>query len=563
MKPIPVVFHIGPLQIHTYGIGLAITFWFGYRYFAKRLRDHGYPDAWLGKAFVWIIVASIVGARAAHVVSMWSFYTKRPGEILAIWNGGLSSYGGLALGVPVGLICARRWCRELRLTVALDLVAPVLVIAWAVGRLLGPQLMVAGGGPRTTAWYGMAYAGQAGKRVPVPIWQAFECFLIWVVALAVERFVAKRGGPIGLVVTIVVTLYGLSRFFDEYLWLSHGTAGDLAVEVTSLVYVAIGLAFAGWLVWRDRHKLRARLDLHRSGEATIGDPWRSPLAGAVPAAAAGAVPAVAGEAAVDGAPDTAPAVGRRPARRRPSPSPTPTPTSAGQRRQPGRSRPLRQRRLPESARFGPIRLGVCRSLLLGSTNDRWRRQELTLTSALWASGRLRLTPAVSPSPIGGTRETREGLEGVALVQEVVLPRAPVPFSPGPNGVWKLRFERPPVRRFEYRFELSFTDGHHETVLDPANPLRGPGAFGERSVIEFPDYRPPPFVGSHSPRGEVLELALPSLLLGDDQPAILWSARGPTRRCRCLSSWCSMESSSSPSRGCCRCSTAPLPRGSCR
>jgi prolipoprotein diacylglyceryltransferase len=26
VKPIPVSFHIGPLEVHTYGIGLAITF---------------------------------------------------------------------------------------------------------------------------------------------------------------------------------------------------------------------------------------------------------------------------------------------------------------------------------------------------------------------------------------------------------------------------------------------------------------------------------------------------------------------------------------------------------
>ena len=69
MKPIPIVFHIGPLQIHTYGIGLALTFWFGYRYFAKRLRDHGYPDVWFGRAFIWIVVMSIVGARAVSVIA--------------------------------------------------------------------------------------------------------------------------------------------------------------------------------------------------------------------------------------------------------------------------------------------------------------------------------------------------------------------------------------------------------------------------------------------------------------------------------------------------------------
>ncbi len=122
-------------------------------------------------------------------------------------------------------------------------------------------------------------------------------------------------------------------------------------------------------------------------------------------------------------------------------------------------------------------------------------------------------------------ETTGRLDGVGLVQEVVLPRSPVPFSRRADGLWELRFCRPPVRRFEYRFELCFPDGHHETVCDPANPLRAPGAFGDRSVIEFPDYRPPPYVGSHPPEGEVLELSLLSRLLGADQPSMLWSARG--------------------------------------
>ena len=109
VKPIPVVFHLGPLQIHTYGIGLALTFWFAYRYFAKRLRDHGYPDAWFSRVFIWIVIASVIGARAVHVVANLrgvQGYAQNPGDILAIWHGGLSSYGGLLGGVPTGLICA-------------------------------------------------------------------------------------------------------------------------------------------------------------------------------------------------------------------------------------------------------------------------------------------------------------------------------------------------------------------------------------------------------------------------------------------------------------------------
>ena len=269
MKPIPVVFHLGPLQIHTYGIGLALTFWFAYRYFAKRLRDHGYPDAWFSRAFIWIVIASVIGARAVHVVANLrgaQGYAQNPGDILAIWHGGLSSYGGLLGGVPTGLICARRWCPQLRLGVALDLIAPVLVIAWTVGRLLGPQLMYQGGGNPTHAWYGMAYAGQAGKRVPVPIFQALEDLVVYVFALWVERRIARRGGPGGIVVTAAVTLYGAARFNDEYVLLPHSTAGDIAVLVASVAFVGLGAALAGWLLWKDRG----------IGHDALSDPWRAP-----------------------------------------------------------------------------------------------------------------------------------------------------------------------------------------------------------------------------------------------------------------------------------------------
>ena len=270
MNPIPVVFHLGPLQIHTYGIGLAITFWFGYRYFAKRMRDHGYPDAWFGRAFIWIVIASVLGARLVHVVANLrgaQGYVQNPGDIFAIWHGGLSSYGGLLGGVPTGLFCVRRWCPQLRLVVALDLVAPVLVIAWTVGRLLGPQLMYQGGGNQTHAWYGMAYAGQAGKRVPVPVIQAIEDSVVYLAALWVERRIARRGGPIGVVATTVVTLYGAFRFNDEYVLLPHNTGGDLAVIVASVAFVAVGASLALFLLWHDK-----RCD-HEIG----GDPWQAPV----------------------------------------------------------------------------------------------------------------------------------------------------------------------------------------------------------------------------------------------------------------------------------------------
>jgi len=123
MKPIPVAFHIGPLEVHTYGIGLAITFWFAYRYSSNTDCQEGYRHGLGRRMFLWVILAAIVGARALHVLSNLSYYTHNLGDVLAIWHGGLSSFGGLLFAVPTAVILTRRRCPELPIPRAFDLVA--------------------------------------------------------------------------------------------------------------------------------------------------------------------------------------------------------------------------------------------------------------------------------------------------------------------------------------------------------------------------------------------------------------------------------------------------------
>jgi phosphatidylglycerol---prolipoprotein diacylglyceryl transferase len=257
MRPIPVAFHIWFLEVHTYGIGLALTFWFGLRYTERRLRKAGYPWQWVTGMFVWVIVAAIVGARALHVVSMWGYYTHNPGQIIAIWQGGLSSFGGILFAVPVALVSARRRCPQLPLLRFADLMAPVLMACWGIGRLLGPQLMVAGGGHPTNQWFGMYYAGQIGKRLPVPIFQSMEDLSIFAALLLVERWLrsaapvaaAPAGGatpvprrlpPAGIVIGVGMVLWGIERFLDEHLWL--GEDGHLGSVLTQIAGITLAVA---------------------------------------------------------------------------------------------------------------------------------------------------------------------------------------------------------------------------------------------------------------------------------------------------------------------------------
>lgn len=256
MKPIPVVFHLGPLQIHTYGIGLAVTFWFSLVYMRRRFRAVGLPWEWLNAAFLWVIGAALVGARVVHVVANLGYYRHNPAEIFTVWHGGLSSFGGLLFGVPTGVWLKRRHAPEIRTLTALDVAAPVLMAAWALGRLLGPQLMVNGGGHPTSAWYGMRYActpgahfwhgvdtcqasGFTGPVIPVPLFQSAECFAIFVILRWIEE--RTRRQPPGVMVAAFAGLWGVVRFTDEFFWLATPRLWD-AVEVTGLV-----LAAAGWL----------------------------------------------------------------------------------------------------------------------------------------------------------------------------------------------------------------------------------------------------------------------------------------------------------------------------
>jgi hypothetical protein len=330
MRPIPVAFHIWFIEIHTYGIGLALTFWFGLRYTERRLRRAGYPWRWVTGMFLWVVLAAIVGARALHVLSNLtgqSGYVHHLSKVFAIWQGGLSSFGGLLFAVPTAVILARKRCPELPTLRFADLMAPVLMCCWGIGRLLGPQLMVAGGGHPTDQWFGMYYAGQVGKRLPVPVFQAMEDFAIFGILLLVERWLrsvapqpapqkvpsvavastgelvpeteATTGGwdadttaaaeavraslpPAGIVIGVGMVLWGVERFLDEHLWLGEdGHLGSLLVQIAG-----IGLVVAGVALLASRYR---PLQRWRRGElvdaATIDDGDRDDAAAPAPAPA--------------------------------------------------------------------------------------------------------------------------------------------------------------------------------------------------------------------------------------------------------------------------------------
>jgi enterochelin esterase-like enzyme len=76
-----------------------------------------------------------------------------------------------------------------------------------------------------------------------------------------------------------------------------------------------------------------------------------------------------------------------------------------------------------------------------------------------------------------------------------------------NGGWVLRLPELQLARLEYQVEVLDQDGEAHVMLDPDNPLRVPGAFGEKSVLTAPGYSEPEWLSQPHVEGTVGELGV--------------------------------------------------------
>ncbi|MGH9020620.1 MAG: prolipoprotein diacylglyceryl transferase [Acidimicrobiales bacterium] len=248
MYPVPTSVHLGPLAFHLYGFGLAIAAYVAYLYARRRLSRAGIALDRFASYVGWVLVGGLVGARVAHVATNWSHYAGHPGRWLAVWQGGLASFGGLAVAVPLGVVLQRRWWPGVALLRFTDALVPAVVAGWAMGRVLGPQFMVGGGGHVTHQWFGMRYAGQVGRRVPVPLFQGAEDGALWAVLVAGQR--RGRLARPGAVTAAAMIVWGLVRALDERLLLGQEShAGSLGVQGAGVALAVVGLVVA-WRVAR-------------------------------------------------------------------------------------------------------------------------------------------------------------------------------------------------------------------------------------------------------------------------------------------------------------------------
>jgi hypothetical protein len=100
--------------------------------------------------------------------------------------------------------------------------------------------MVDGGGHLTNQWFGVHYAGEVGKRVPVPLLQGAEDALLWLALLGVER--TRLKSTVGVITALGMIVWGLVRALDERLLLGQEShSGSIGVQLAGLALALAGV----------------------------------------------------------------------------------------------------------------------------------------------------------------------------------------------------------------------------------------------------------------------------------------------------------------------------------
>ena len=284
--PVPSVLGVSP-----HGILVAVGFVVGAALLLREVRRRDLDPKVIERALTWALPAGIIGARADYVISHPSqFHTV--GQVLAVWNGGIALFGGLIVGVGLGLAVAHH--ARAHLPLLLYAAAPGLALAIAIGRI-GDLLLTDHLGAPTTSRFALAYRVQPGYHlapgfgpspaVPpppgagcgdvgvfysgctyhlTPAYDLLGALALFGLLMALRRWVNYRAGT---AISLWTVWYGAQRLGLDF---TRGIDERPALGLTGTQLLAIA-AIAGGLV-----SLLAILVRHRGwGEGPADPPSRA------------------------------------------------------------------------------------------------------------------------------------------------------------------------------------------------------------------------------------------------------------------------------------------------
>ena len=263
----PDIFSIGKFTLHGYGSALALSFLAGILLARRRAKSLGLAERDVMDLFQIIVLSAIVGARFFFVIFHLDAYEGRFWHMFALWEGGLTLFGGILLSfLSAGLFLR---LRKVSFLLMADAMAPSLGLGIMITRI-GCFLNGCCYGLPTDSPLGVEFPeGSEASRVareitgifdahphvhPAQLYSSLGGGLIFALLLLLER----RGRPAGFTFANFLVLYGVHRFVVDQFRYYEEVMRVLSLSVNQ--WISIGFVIFGLLLHsrlRKRHAASA------------------------------------------------------------------------------------------------------------------------------------------------------------------------------------------------------------------------------------------------------------------------------------------------------------------
>ena len=212
-------FNIFGINIHYYSICILLGILVSYILIVNESKKHNLKKDDVSDLIFYSIIFGVIGARIYYVIFNLNYYLSNPGEILAIWNGGLAIHGGLIFGaITVYLFSKKKNISFIRL---LDIIAPAILIAQAIGRWGNFFNMEAHGSVTTYTKLKSMHIPEfiiKGMKIngnyyyPTFFFESIWCILGAIIIILIRK---RKNIKLGVSSGIYLIWYGVGRFFIE------------------------------------------------------------------------------------------------------------------------------------------------------------------------------------------------------------------------------------------------------------------------------------------------------------------------------------------------------------
>lgn len=252
----PIALHLGPFQIHWYGVIIACGVILALIVSIREGRRQGIPEDDFYDYLLWALPIAIICARIYYVVFQWPYYAQHPDEIIAIWDGGIAIYGAIIGGFVVMAVFCR--FHRISLWTMLDVVSPAVIMAQGIGRWGNFMNQEAFGKITSKAalqaqhlpsWLIQQMDIQGAYRVPTFFYES-----MWDLAGFIFLIIVRRQTHIlkkGEVFLAYIIWYGAGRFVIEGMRTDSLMLGP--IRISQLLSVILVIVAVSVLIWRRRH----------------------------------------------------------------------------------------------------------------------------------------------------------------------------------------------------------------------------------------------------------------------------------------------------------------------